>query len=443
MNENHLQSQVPSNAPEKTGQQTESTARKQRFFKEESALPTPRVEVRVQLNQQDKTVVDCDENLVMGLKTGDMRREQFQGGRMVDIACLTVNLGTASIDAEPGCRLVNVGDEGKGWIACHDGLLAHAIWDGQELGLPVYLVAEGRCQRIDDSDAVDTSGLEVFGLTSDTNDGISCKLFASRALAENSLRDDLGNYHTYGPGGPTPRFTEEAITAMVVQSREEEVQPKENDWFKIERMPIQGLNTRQADKVSRAPMVMAFQIFGLSDLAGTDDECEAKPIAELRVAGSDRRWMSVWEQILKQQTAGQPTVAIEAGTECVKVDDAMQITDLGVGIADAARAAKNQGFSNLLIRLAVVVDSAVAECERVRTVMAQDVFGDYNVPNDVPEWDWIAANASFASTSNGSDGVWEFVLNMHDLTDVPDRLARIIKDTQAAGISWLMIHQGT
>jgi hypothetical protein len=76
--------------------------------------------------------------------------------------------------------------------------------------------------------------------------------------------------------------------------------------------------------------------------------------------------------------------------------------------------------------------------------MAKDGFGDYDVPSSVPEWAWIEENASFVHAGNNRDGVWEFILNMaRRLEGAPERLNRLIEETREAGISWLLVHQGT
>lgn len=82
--------------------------------------------------------------------------------------------------------------------------------------------------------------------------------------------------------------------------------------------------------------------------------------------------------------------------------------------------------------------------EEVRSVMMQDIVGDYDVPSDVPEWGWVEANASFAHVRNGQDGLHEFVLNLsRTFADVPERLKPALAAAQRDAIGYLIIHQGT
>ncbi len=80
----------------------------------------------------------------------------------------------------------------------------------------------------------------------------------------------------------------------------------------------------------------------------------------------------------------------------------------------------------------------------IAELMMQDVVGDYETPNAVPEWKWVEKNASFAHTDNGNAGVWEFVLNLSTtFADIPEKLLPHIQQAQAAGVSYLLVHQGT
>lgn len=84
--------------------------------------------------------------------------------------------------------------------------------------------------------------------------------------------------------------------------------------------------------------------------------------------------------------------------------------------------------------------------EKIRSVMMQDVVGDYyyDVPSEVPEWGWVEANACFAHVRNGQDGVFEFVLNLsRPFVDVPERLRPVQASAQQDAIGYLVFHQGT
>lgn len=82
--------------------------------------------------------------------------------------------------------------------------------------------------------------------------------------------------------------------------------------------------------------------------------------------------------------------------------------------------------------------------EKIRSVLMQDFVGDYDTPDQVPEWSWVERVASYAHAKNGQDGIWEFVLNLSlGWDDVPDRLLPIISKAKAGNIAYLIFHQGT
>lgn len=77
-------------------------------------------------------------------------------------------------------------------------------------------------------------------------------------------------------------------------------------------------------------------------------------------------------------------------------------------------------------------------------IMMSELVGDYDVPNEVPEWAWVEQNASFKHVQNGQHGVWEYVINLsRSFIDVPDRLKATIDDARRNNISYLIFHQGT
>ncbi|WP_131421437.1 hypothetical protein [Comamonas thiooxydans] len=80
----------------------------------------------------------------------------------------------------------------------------------------------------------------------------------------------------------------------------------------------------------------------------------------------------------------------------------------------------------------------------IQEIMMQDIVGDYDDPEKVPEWKWVENNASFAHVQNGTSGIWEFVLNLAcEMKDIPERLRPVILKAQADGMAYLMFHQGT
>lgn len=86
-----------------------------------------------------------------------------------------------------------------------------------------------------------------------------------------------------------------------------------------------------------------------------------------------------------------------------------------------------------------------ATVEEVGSVMMQDIVGEYDTPNNVPEWAWVERSASFDHRANGKEGgVWEFVLNLdRDLPDIPEKLSTVIAEARRKGLSYLVFHQGT
>lgn len=101
------------------------------------------------------------------------------------------------------------------------------------------------------------------------------------------------------------------------------------------------------------------------------------------------------------------------------------------------------------LRAALEVDCGAeilpgATAEEIASVMMQELVGDYNTPDQVPEWEWVQANASFEHRRNGSDGIWEFILNLSvPLADAPEKLRPVIWEKRADGCAYLIIHQGT
>jgi hypothetical protein len=85
-----------------------------------------------------------------------------------------------------------------------------------------------------------------------------------------------------------------------------------------------------------------------------------------------------------------------------------------------------------------------ASREEIGSVMMQDIVGDYEGPENVPEWAWVEREASFSHVRNGQDGVWEFVLNLsRRFTNIPDRLRPVIDRARRGNLAYLIFHQGT
>lgn len=80
----------------------------------------------------------------------------------------------------------------------------------------------------------------------------------------------------------------------------------------------------------------------------------------------------------------------------------------------------------------------------IRSIMLQDIVGDYENPESVAEWAWIEREASYRHMHNGQDGIWEFILNLSLTWDnIPTPLRPVIEQARADGKAYLLIHQGT
>lgn len=85
-----------------------------------------------------------------------------------------------------------------------------------------------------------------------------------------------------------------------------------------------------------------------------------------------------------------------------------------------------------------------ARVEKIGSVMLQDLVGDYDTPDMVPEWKWIEAAASYRHARNGGAGIWEFVLNLScTFEDVPLKLQAVLLEAKRKHLAYLIIHQGT
>lgn len=80
----------------------------------------------------------------------------------------------------------------------------------------------------------------------------------------------------------------------------------------------------------------------------------------------------------------------------------------------------------------------------VLSVVMQDVVGDYDTPDRIPEWQWIARNASLAHKDNGRAGVWEFMLNLAPPVEgAPGKLRDLVSRARSHGYAYILFHQGT
>lgn len=80
----------------------------------------------------------------------------------------------------------------------------------------------------------------------------------------------------------------------------------------------------------------------------------------------------------------------------------------------------------------------------IGSIMMQDVVGEYETPDTVPEWCWVQRAASFCHCKNGVDGIWEFVFNLSlEFHNIPERLIPVMEEAKFKELSYLVFHQGT
>lgn len=91
------------------------------------------------------------------------------------------------------------------------------------------------------------------------------------------------------------------------------------------------------------------------------------------------------------------------------------------------------------------IPELVYETLQIFEVMMQDFVDDYDVPDSVPEWQWVQKNAAFSHRDNGKDGgVWEFMVNVDCATaGMPDTLKPLFEKARLHKAVWVMFHQGT
>lgn len=123
-----------------------------------------------------------------------------------------------------------------------------------------------------------------------------------------------------------------------------------------------------------------------------------------------------------------------------------------MSVAELVQAVHDSGLTSTLADQLAVLEAASSEqeyfpgasVEEVGSITMQEIVGDYDTPDTVPEWAWVEARASFTHCKNGQAGVWEFVLNLAKaFDDIPDKLAPVLAEATKKHLSYLVIHQGT
>lgn len=86
----------------------------------------------------------------------------------------------------------------------------------------------------------------------------------------------------------------------------------------------------------------------------------------------------------------------------------------------------------------------VSDVQTIGFIDMQEIVGDYDVPEKVPEWIWVERESSLIQADNGKDGVWEFGLNLSlQFTDIPEKLVPVIEAARLKKLNYLVFHQGT
>lgn len=85
-----------------------------------------------------------------------------------------------------------------------------------------------------------------------------------------------------------------------------------------------------------------------------------------------------------------------------------------------------------------------ASIQEIGEILMQDIVGEYDTPDLIPEWIWVQKTASFSHCSNGVAGIWEYVINLgNDLIDIPERMQPVIQEARQKNLVYVIFHQGT
>lgn len=117
---------------------------------EERNLPVPRMELRWDERPAADGMLACSQNIVLKLRENDIRREQADVAvdGFIQRDYITVNIDVSAQECSDGESPVNAAQDGTGSIWRPFRLTAHALWDAEQLQLPVYVVARGKAQLV-------------------------------------------------------------------------------------------------------------------------------------------------------------------------------------------------------------------------------------------------------------------------------------------------------
>lgn len=81
-------------------------------------------------------------------------------------------------------------------------------------------------------------------------------------------------------------------------------------------------------------------------------------------------------------------------------------------------------------------------------ILMQSIVGQYDVPESVPEWKWVENNATYRHCSNGTKGIWEFIINIdyvlnNPTAEIPEKLKPVLMSASKLNLAYLIFNQGT
>lgn len=78
----------------------------------------------------------------------------------------------------------------------------------------------------------------VYVLMSDGEGGVAGMVCATRQRAEAELRDILSEYVSYDDGSARPTYDQDAIEALIIESRQASINPHKDYWYWIDECPV-------------------------------------------------------------------------------------------------------------------------------------------------------------------------------------------------------------
>lgn len=84
---------------------------------------------------------------------------------------------------------------------------------------------------------------------------------------------------------------------------------------------------------------------------------------------------------------------------------------------------------------------------KIADVNMADIIGEYNTPNNIAEWQWVANNATYPSNYIGDEGVWDFILNVsmfidNKVEDIPPKIQKLLQSAYDNDVNYILFNQG-